>query len=67
MTELTSVHRVVRVTLGSHLAHDAQGVVEVAVDGHHARPGGLGLEQLAGRDLALGQDDHDLDTGGWRA
>ena len=41
----------------------AQRLVEVAVDGEHPRAGGLRLEQLAGRDLALGQDDDDLEPG----
>ncbi len=45
------------------LADDAQRVVEVAVHRHHPGAGGLRLEQLAGRDLAPRQDDHDLDAG----
>ena len=46
------------------VAHDPQGDVEVPVDGDHPRTGDERLEQLAHRDLAAGQDDHDLQPGG---
>ena len=53
----------VLVLLGE-LAHGREGGVEVAAHGEHPRPGGLGLEELAGGDLAGRQDDDDLQPGG---
>ena len=45
-------------------ADDVQRLVEVAVDGHDPGAGDERLEQLAEGDLALGQDDDDLQAGG---
>ena len=55
-------HRVV-VLLGER-ADDPERLVEVAVDGDDPGAGDQRLEQLADRDLALRQDDDDLEPGG---
>ena len=52
------------VVLFGQAADDVQGLVEVAIDGDDLRPGDERLEQLAERDLALGQDDDDVQPGG---
>ncbi len=53
-----------RLPIGRHLPHHREGGVERPVDRHDPGAGGDGLEELAGGDPALRQDDHDLEPGG---
>ncbi len=47
----------------AQLAHDPQGIVEIAADGHRRRPVHQRLSQLAQRDLTLRQQDDALQPG----
>ena len=61
LTELTSVTG--WSSCSAQRAHDAQRVVEVAVDRDDPGPGDERLEQLAERDLAPRQDHDDVEPG----
>ena len=67
--EAMRVHRVHQrhvAGLPDELADDAQRVVEIPLDRNDASARNERLEELAGRDLALGQDDDAFEARGRR-